>query len=97
MVESRNTTVLEEAEDNLNNVFYTEEKLKFTFDRFFKMHISAHNKMIPVPDYVVPNPATRVRKLLSNIRMVGLNILLSHFIVWWNLEIPRSLKKQRTT
>ena len=31
--ESRNHTVLkEEEEENLNNVFYTEEKLKFTFD-----------------------------------------------------------------
>ena len=29
---SRNHTVLEEAEDNLNSVFYTEEKLNFTFD-----------------------------------------------------------------
>ena len=32
--ESRNLTVLEEAEDNLNNVLYIEEKIKFTFGRF---------------------------------------------------------------
>ena len=68
MGESRNHTVLEEAEDNLNNVFYTEEKLKFTFNRFVEIHRSAHNDMLSVPEYVVPNPATRVRKLLSNIR-----------------------------
>ena len=48
--ESRNHTFLEEAEDNLNNVFYTEEKLKFTFDRCFEIHISAHNEMLLVPD-----------------------------------------------
>ena len=64
--ESQNQTALEEAEDNLNNVLYTEEKLKFTFDRFVKIHRSAHNDMLLVTDYVVPNPATRVRKLLSN-------------------------------
>ena len=77
LVEYRNTTVLEEAEDNLNNVFYTEEKLKFPFDRFVKMHISAHNETIPVPDCVVPNPATRVRKLLSNIRSNNPTLLKS--------------------
>ena len=66
--ESRNHTVLEEAEDNLNNVFYTGEKLKFTFDCFVKIKRPSHNDMLSVPDYVVPNPATRVRKLLSNIR-----------------------------
>ena len=65
---SRNHTVLKEAEDNLNNVFYTEEKLKFTFNRFVKIHRSAHNDMISVPDCVITNPATRVCKLLSNIR-----------------------------
>ena len=31
---SRNHTILEEVEDNLNNVFYTEEKLKFNYNRF---------------------------------------------------------------
>ena len=66
--ESQNHTVLEEAEDNLNNVLYTEEELKFTFDRFVKIHRSAHNDMLSIPDYVVPNPATRVSKLLYNIR-----------------------------
>ena len=66
--ESRNHTVLEEAEDNLNNVFYKEEKLKFTFDCFVEIHRYAHNNMLSLPDYVVPNPATRARKLLSNIR-----------------------------
>ena len=66
--ESRNHTVLEEAEGNLNNVFYTEEKLNFTFDRFVKTHRSTYNGILSVPDYVVPNPTIRVRKLLSNIR-----------------------------
>ena len=66
--EYRNHTVLEEVEDNLNNVFFTEEKLKFTFDRFVEIHRSDHNDMLSVPDYVSLNPARRVRKLLSNIR-----------------------------
>ena len=66
--EYRNHTVLEEAEDNLNNIFYTEEKLKFTLERFFKIHRYAHNDMLSIPDYVVPNPAKRVRKLPSNTR-----------------------------
>ena len=35
--EYRNHTVPEEAKDNLNNVFYTEEKLKFTLNRFVKI------------------------------------------------------------
>ena len=65
LVEYRNHTVLEEAEDNLNNVFYTEETLNFTFDRFVEIHRSAHNDMLLVPDYVVPKPETRVCKLLS--------------------------------
>ena len=60
--------VLEEAKENLNNVLYTEEKLKFTFGRFVKIRRSAHNDMLLVPDYVVPNPATRVLKSMSNIR-----------------------------
>ena len=60
--ESRNSSVLEEAEDNLNNVFYTEEKLKFTFTRYVEIHRSAHNDMLSVPNYVVPNESTRVRK-----------------------------------
>ena len=33
--------------------------------------------MLSVPDYVVPNPATRVRKLLSNIRSNNPTILTS--------------------
>ena len=41
--EFRNHMVLKEAEDNLNNVFYTEEKLKFTFNCFVEIHRSAHN------------------------------------------------------
>ena len=77
LVESRNHTVLEEAEDNLNNVIYTEEKLKFDFCRFFKIHRSAHNDMLLVPDYVLPNPATRVRKLLSNIKSNNPTLLAS--------------------
>ena len=59
--------VLEEAEDNLNIFFYIDKKLKFTFNRFIKIHRSSHIDMLSVPDYVVPNPATRVHKLLSNI------------------------------
>ena len=48
---------------------YIQKKyLKFTFDRFVEIHRSAKNDMLSVPDYVVPNPATRVRKLPSNIR-----------------------------
>ena len=47
--ESRNHTVLEETEDKINDVFYTEEKLKFTFDRFVEIHRSAHNEMLSVP------------------------------------------------
>ena len=35
--ESRNQTVLEEAEDNLVGAFYMEVKLKFTFDRFVEI------------------------------------------------------------
>ena len=66
--ESRNHTALEESEENLNIFFCTKEKLKFTFDRFVKIDRSAHNNMILVPDCVVPNLATRVRKLLSNVR-----------------------------
>ena len=73
--ESRNHTVLEEAEDNLANIFYTEEKLKFTFDRFVEIHRSAHNNMLSVPNYIAPNPATRVRKLLSNIRSTNPTLL----------------------
>ena len=42
--------------------------MDFTFDSFFEIHRSAHNEMLSVPVYVVPNPATRVRKLPSNIR-----------------------------
>ena len=75
--ESRNSSVLEEAEDNLNNVTYTEEKLKFSFDRFVEIHRSAHNDMLSVPNFVVPNPATRVRKLLSNIRSTNPKLLAS--------------------
>ena len=75
--EYQNHTVLEEAEDNLNDVFYTEEELKFTFDRFVEIHRSAHNDMLLVPDYVVPNPATRVRKLLSNTRSNNTALLAS--------------------
>ena len=75
--ESRNCTVLKEAEYNLNNFFYTEEKLKFTFDCFVKIHRSAHNYMLLVPKYVVPNPATRVRKLLSNIKINNPTLLAS--------------------
>ena len=69
--------VLEEAEDNLANVFYTEEKLKFTFDRFVQIHRLAHNDMLFVPNYVIPNPATQVRKLLSNIRSNNPTLLAS--------------------
>ena len=75
--ESRNHTVLEEAEDNLANVYYTEEKLKFTFDRFVEIHRSAHNDMLSVPNYIAPNPATRVRKLLTNIRSTNPTLLAS--------------------
>ena len=75
--ESCNHTVLKEVEENLNNISYTEEKLKFTFDRFVKIHRSSHNDIISVPDYVVPNPATRVRKLLSNIRSNNPTLLAS--------------------
>ena len=73
--ESRNHSVLEEAEDNLNNVFYTEEKLKFTFDQFVEIHRSAHNDMLSVPNFIAPNPATRVRKLLTNIRSTNPSLL----------------------
>ena len=59
---SPNDTVLKEAEDNLNNVFYTEEKLKFTFDRFVEIHRSTQNDMLLVPDYVVLNLAARLHK-----------------------------------
>ena len=69
--------VLEESEDNQKNVFYTEEKLKFTFDRFVEIHRSTHNDMLLVHDYVVPNPATRVHKLLSNIRSNNPSLLTS--------------------
>ena len=48
--ESRNHTVLKEAEDNLNNVFCTEEILNFTFHCFVEIHRSAHNNMLSVPD-----------------------------------------------
>ena len=41
------------------------------------MHRSAHNYMISVPDYVVPNPATRVHKLLSIIRSNNPTLLAS--------------------
>ena len=75
--EYRNHTVLKESEDNLNNVFNTEEKLKFTFDRFGEIHRSTHNNMLLVPDYVAPNPATRVRKLLLNIRSNNPTLLAS--------------------
>ena len=75
--ESWDHTVLEEAEDNLNNVLYTEEKLKFNFDRFFEIHRSTHNDVLLVPDYVVPNPATRVHKLLSNVRSNNPTLLAS--------------------
>ena len=69
--------MLEEAEDNLANVYYTEEKLKFTFDRFVEIHRSAHNDMLSVPKYIAPNPATRVRKLLTNIRSTNPTLLAS--------------------
>ena len=59
------------------NVFYTEEKLKFTFDRFVKIHCSAHNDMLSVPNYIAPNPATRVRKLLTNIRSTNPTLIAS--------------------
>ena len=74
--EYRNHMIFEEAEDNLNNVLYKEEKLKFTFEIFVEIHRSAHNNMLLVPDYVVPNPATIVRKLLPNTR--SFNPTLSH-------------------
>ena len=77
MGKPRNHTVLEEAYDNPNNVLYIEEKLKFTFDRFVKIDRSAHNDMISVSDYVVPNPATIVRKILSNIRSNNPTLLAS--------------------
>ena len=41
------------------------------------MHRSAHNDTPSVPDYVVPNSVTRVRKLLSNIRSNNPNLLAS--------------------
>ena len=69
--------VLKEAEDKLNNVFYTEEKLKFPFDRFVEIYRSVENNMISVPDYFVPKPATRVSKLLSNIRSNNPTLLVS--------------------
>ena len=75
--ESQNHTVLKEAEDDLNNVFYTEEKSNFTFDRFVKIHRSAHNDMLSVPNYVVPNPATIMCKLLYNIRSNNPTLLAS--------------------
>ena len=75
--EYRNHMVPGEAEDNLNNVFYTEDKLKFTFDRFVEIHISDHIDMPLVPNYVVPNPSTRVRKLLSSISSNNLTLLVS--------------------
>ena len=75
--EYRNQTVLKKSENNLNNVFYKEEKLKFTFERFVEIHKSDHNGMLLVPDYVVPNPATRVHKLLSNVRSNNPTLLAS--------------------
>ena len=75
--EYRNHTVLEEAEDNLNNVFNIEEKLKFTLYRFVKIYRSAHDDMLSFRDYAVPNPATRVRKVLSNIRSNNQTLLAS--------------------
>ena len=77
MGEYRNHTVLEEAEDNLNNIFYIEEKFNFTFDHFVEIYRSAHNNMLLVPDYVVPNHATRVRKVLSNTRSNNPTLLAS--------------------
>ena len=41
------------------------------------MHRSAHNNMLLVPDYIPPNPATRVRKLLLNIRSNNPTLLAS--------------------
>ena len=87
-----NHTVLEESEDNPNNILYTEEKLNFTFDRFVKIHISAHNDMLLVPDYVVPNPATRVRKLLSNIRINNPTLLSSIASVQTSMTLRNDLK-----
>ena len=75
--ESRNHTVLKEAEENLNIVFYTEEKIKFTFNPFVKVYRSTQNDMLSVPDYVVFNPATRVRKSLPNIRSNNPTLLTS--------------------
>ena len=49
-----NHTVLKESGENINNVFYTEEKLMFNFDCFFKIHQYDHNDMLLLPDYVVP-------------------------------------------
>ena len=75
--ESRNHTILKEADENLKNVFHTEEKLNFTFNHFVEINRSAHNNMLSVPDYVVYNPATRVCKLLSNIRSNNPTLLAS--------------------
>ena len=91
--EYRNHTVLKEAEDNLNNVFYTEEKLKFTFDRFLEIHRSAHNSMLSVPDYVVPNSATRVRKLISNIRSNNPTLLVLIASVQTSMTLINDLEK----
>ena len=75
--ESRSSTVLKEAEDNINSIMYAEEKLKFTFDNFVTIHQSAHNDMLTRPGYVIPNDGTLVRKLLANIRSQNPIILAS--------------------
>ena len=69
--------MLEEAEDNLANIYYTEETLNFTFDRFLELHRSAHNDMLSVLNYIAPNPATRVRKLFTNFRSTNPTLLAS--------------------
>ena len=85
--------VLEEAEDNPNIFFYTEEKLKFTFNQFFEINISSHNNMFSVPDYVFPNYAKRVRKLLSNIRSNNPNLLSSMASVQTSTTLRNDFEK----
>ena len=91
--EYSNHTVLEESEDNLNNVLYTEEKIKFPFNHFVEIHRSAHNNMLSVHDYVVPNPETRVRKLLSNIRSNNPTLLTSIASVQNSLTLRNDLEQ----
>ena len=49
--------------------------------------------MLLVPDYVVPNPATRVRKLLSNIRINNPTILASIASVQTSMTLRNDFKQ----